>query len=52
MKVIERPDIYEIFCSPRIFQPHSIECDMLDDIEEMLNEKINSYVFHLQQIGG
>jgi hypothetical protein len=35
----------------KILQLHSLECELLDDIEAMTDEEIDNYVSHLRQMG-
>ena len=37
--------------SSNVIQLHSLECELLDDIEAMTDEEIDNYVCHLRQMG-
>ena len=35
----------------KMLQLHSLDCELLDDIESMTDEEIDIYVCHLRQMG-
>ncbi len=35
----------------KVLRLHSLECELLDDIEAMTDEEIDNYVSHLRQMG-
>ena len=45
------PPTYPTTDSSNVLRLHSLECELLDDIEAMTDEEIDNYVCHLRQVG-
>ena len=45
------PPTYPTTVSSNVLRLHSLECELLDDIEAMTDEEIDNYVCQLRQMG-